>query len=142
MEASTLTMVEIGRRVTGAEILAANDAFMRAAIAMGRFQQRYDVVLSPTVATAPPPLGLVGLDQSLEAYSAAISAFSPYTALHNQTGQPAVSLPLHWSAAGLPIGVQFAGRIGEEALLLSLAAELETARPWFDRRPPLTQAQG
>jgi amidase len=60
-----------------------------------------------------------------------------FTAIHNQTGQPAISLPLHWSADGLPIGVQFAGRIGEEDLLLSLAGQLEQAKPWFDKVAPL-----
>jgi amidase len=73
----------------------------------------------------------------LQAYGAAISAFSPFTAIHNQTGQPAISLPLHWSGDGLPIGVQFAGRIGTEELLLSLAGQLEQAQPWFDRTAPL-----
>jgi amidase len=79
----------------------------------------------------------VGLDQPLEAYGRAIGAFSPFTAIHNQTGQPSISLPLSWSAQGLPIGVQFAGRLGSEELLLSLAGQLERARPWFSTVPAL-----
>ena len=62
---------------------------------------------------------------------------SPFASVYNQTGQPAMSVPLHWSSDGLPIGVMFAARLGEEGLLLSLAAQLEQANPWFHRRPAL-----
>ncbi len=63
-------------------------------------------------------------------------SFIPYTPLFNVTGQPAMSLPLHWNQAGLPIGMQFASRWGDEATLFRLAAQLEEAKPWFDRTPP------
>ena len=62
-------------------------------------------------------------------------AFMPYTPLFNVTGQPAISLPLHWNEAGLPIGMQFVSRWGDEATLFRLAAQLEKARPWFERAP-------
>ena len=70
-----------------------------------------------------------------------ISAYAPFTALQNVTGQPAISLPLHWTASGLPVGCQFVARFGEEETLLSLAAELEEAAPWEKRRPRRAQVR-
>ena len=137
MEEVTWTMVQIGRAITATQLVEADNLFMAAAAKMARFQETYDVVLSPTLAQPPAPLGVVSLDHTLQEYGAAIGAFSPLTAIHNQTGQPAISLPLHWSADGLPIGVQFAGRVGSEELLLSLAGQLEQAQPWFSRIAPL-----
>ncbi|MEX2297099.1 MAG: amidase family protein, partial [Dongiaceae bacterium] len=63
--------------------------------------------------------------------------YSPFPPVFNISGQPAISLPLHWTADGLPVGLQFAGRAGEEMTLLKLAAQLEEAKPWFGRRPPI-----
>ena len=70
----------------------------------------------------------------------AIGAFSPYTALQNQTGMPAMSTPLFWNDEGLPIGVMFTAPYAREDLLFSLATQLEAARPWVDRRPPVCAA--
>lgn len=96
----------------------------------------YDLILSPTTAALPPKLGELSLDQSFEAF-AKRSVFAPaFTAMFNMTGHPAMSVPLHWSAEGLPIGVQFAAPYGGEARLIALAAQLEKAAPWADRRPP------
>jgi amidase len=63
--------------------------------------------------------------------------FVPYTPVFNVTGQPAMSVPLHWNVQGLPIGMHFAGRFGDEATLFRLAGQLERARPWADRTPPV-----
>jgi Asp-tRNA(Asn)/Glu-tRNA(Gln) amidotransferase A subunit family amidase len=64
--------------------------------------------------------------------------FVPFTPLFNATGQPAMSVPLYWNADGLPIGTHFVGRFGDEATLFRLASQLESARPWQDRRPPIS----
>jgi Asp-tRNA(Asn)/Glu-tRNA(Gln) amidotransferase A subunit family amidase len=136
MELATGGFVHLGQTATALDMVAADQAFMTAAIAVARFQETYDLILTPVLAKPPVKLGEVALNQTLQAYGSAFSAFCPFTALANQTGQPAMSVPLFWSD-GLPIGVQFAARLGEEELLFSLAHQLEQARPWFDKRAAL-----
>jgi amidase len=96
----------------------------------------YDAVLSPTLARPPVPVGYFDEVEPAENFERQ-KRFTPYAALYNVSGQPAVSVPLHWTAGGLPIGIMLAGRMGEEGTLISLSAQLEAARPWKDRHPPI-----
>ena len=99
----------------------------------------YDVLLTPTLAKPPLPLG--SFDSTPEDPLKALNATTEwvlFTQLCNATGQPAMSVPLYWTDDNLPVGVQFIGRFGDEATLFRLAAQLEEARPWSDRRPPVS----
>ena len=97
----------------------------------------YDAILTPTLALPPRPVGWFEEVEPAENFERQ-KRFTPFTALFNVSGQPAVNVPLHWNAGGLPIGVMLAGRMGDEATLISLSAQLEQARPWRDRHPPLS----
>ena len=94
----------------------------------------YDAILTPTLATPPVPVGYFDEVDPAENFERQ-KRFTPWTALYNSSGQPAVSVPLHWTGDGLPIGVMLAGRMGDEGTLISLSAQLEAAAPWRDRRP-------
>ncbi len=97
----------------------------------------YDAVLTPTLATPPLPVGAIRNDADPAADFEAQKRFTPWTSAWNVTGMPAISLPLHWTAGGLPVGVMLAARPAEEELLLSLAAQVEAAAPWRARRPQI-----
>jgi amidase len=103
------------------------------------WEEGFDVLVTPTLATPPPPLGWLADDSvdPLEGIERIMSMIA-YTPAFNITGQPAISLPLYWTADGLPVGVQFVARLGREDVLLRLAGELERARPWCDRQPPVS----
>jgi len=138
LEAVTVACYEDGKRWTGVDLLKAMNYQNIVSRTVAPFFQTHDVFLTPTIARPPAPLGEI--DQNRAGLSAIgwtrqVFAYVPFTPLFNTTGQPAISLPLHWSDAGLPIGVQLAARFGDEALLLRLAASLEEARPWKQRRP-------
>jgi amidase len=96
----------------------------------------YDVLLTPTLAQPPAPVGYFEEVSPAENFERQ-KRFTPFTAVYNVTGQPAVTLPLYWTECGLPIGVMLAGPMGGEGLLISLSAQVEAARPWKDRHPPL-----
>lgn len=103
---------------------------------MAEFHRAYDLVVSPTLATPPPPLGVLRTDNhDLEAYRRELVAFMPFTQLFNLTGQPSMTVPLSWSQANIPIGVMFSAPFGGEATLFRVAGQLEAARPWFHRVP-------
>lgn len=134
-EPITGIMAAGGRKALATDLIAADVACMTAANVMGEFLTHYDMILSPTLGEPPVELDTVTLDMDPRQNGINLGRFSPYTAVENQTGQPAMSVPLYWTADGLPVGVMFSGRMGAEGELLSLAAQLERARPWFDRRP-------
>jgi amidase len=104
------------------------------------FWKDVDIVVTPTLALPPVPIGWTWADADGDPYRAFASQtlFTPFTPLINVTGQPAMSVPLHWSDEGLPIGVQFIGRPFGESTLIRLAAQLEQARPWAGRRPAVS----
>jgi amidase/6-aminohexanoate-cyclic-dimer hydrolase len=138
IEPVTWRLAEMGRGFDGVAYAAARESFEAAGRAMAMFHERYDVVLSPTLARPPVPIGVLSLSPAdFDAYVREVTTFGPFTALYNMTGQPAMSVPLWWSGEGLPIGVMFAAAYGNEALLFRVAGQLERARPWRDRRPPL-----
>jgi amidase/6-aminohexanoate-cyclic-dimer hydrolase len=141
VESVTWMMAQRGKPITGQAYADARRTFDAAAVEVARLLQTYDVFLSPTLAEPPGPLGRLGLSPAnIGDYGRAIGAFSPYTALQNQTGVPAMSVPLHWNAEGLPIGVMFTAPFAREDVLFSLAGQLEAARPWAERRPPVSAA--
>jgi amidase len=136
VERVTWQMAELGRRHTASEYAAAVQTIHGIGRTVAAFFARYDVLITPTLAQPPVPLGHLDMMlDDLDTYTERLAAFMPFTPLFNITGQPAASLPLHWNADGLPVGVQFAGRFGDEATLFRLASQLEAAAPWRDRRP-------
>ena len=139
LEPLTRYYLELGRRQTPADYLLAVDDLRRWARAVaGWWRGPYDLLLSPTVAAPPAPLGTLNFDPATaEPTFRKFLSYLPYTPAFNVTGQPAISLPLEVNAAGLPIGVQLVADTWREDLLLRVAAQLEAARPWADRRPAL-----
>ena len=158
VEAATASLGLLGRALSAGQLATATRTLQLAARALAPFFARHDLLLTPTLGAPPALIGslqpsaaelrLLRVVNALGAgwvlkQPAALQPlidktfdYIPFTPLFNITGQPAMSVPLHWNAAGLPIGMQFAARFGEEALLFRLAGQLEKAQPWFERRPP------
>lgn len=158
VELATWSLALLGRSFSAGTLAAATATLQRAARGMAPFFARYDVLLTPTLGTPPAKTGSLQPTAAERFLMHAVSRigagwllrqpaaiqplidktfdYIPFTPLFNITGQPAMSVPLHWNAQGLPIGVQFAGRFGDEATLFRLAGQLERARPWRDKRPP------
>lgn len=136
-EELTWELAQQGRAVSGPAYLGAVSALQRIARQVARFFASYDIWLTPTLAEPPLPLGSFDAPQGNPLYGLRRAlAFVPFTPICNVTGQPAMSVPLHWNAEGLPVGTQFVGRFGDEATLFRLAAQLEATRPWAARYPP------
>ncbi|MBU6268605.1 MAG: amidase [Sphingomonadales bacterium] len=138
LEPITQGFIEYGKHFTAMDGARANVIFQNAASTMAEFMARYDVILTPTVAAPPLELGRINLtpDCSFDAWGQRAAQFAAFTQVANMTGQPGMSVPLAMSRDGLPIGVQFLGRYGQEDLLFRLAGQLERAAPWAGRRPP------
>ena len=127
---------ERGRALGAHDYLLAVQDMQRAVRDLCAYFGRYDLWLTSTLGQPPVELGtLVYRGGDPFELRRRCARFSPYTWLSNASGQPAISLPLHWSTSGLPVGVHFVARWGEEATLIRLAGQLERARPWADRRP-------
>lgn len=138
VELATHGSAEAGKEATGADYARSIVQIHRAGRQVGRFMQKWDVILTPTMGCEPLKLGRPSLMVvDAENYRDPLMRTIAFTSLFNAAGNPAMSLPLHWNKAGLPIGVQFAGRFGDEATLFRLAAQIEAAQPWRDRRAPL-----
>jgi Asp-tRNA(Asn)/Glu-tRNA(Gln) amidotransferase A subunit family amidase len=138
IEIVTRICAEQGQKATALMLADANIAFQIAAASMANFLAQFDLLLTPTLAKPPALLGILGLSPAdLGVFAQELASYSPFTALANMTGQPSMSVPLHWSAEGLPVGTMFTARYGEEAILLRLAAQLEKAQPWISKRPVL-----
>jgi amidase len=127
---------EWGERISGPHFGLALGELRRVAARALAAVAPYDVVLTPTLAVPPLPVGALRDDDDPAADFEAQKRFTPWTSMWNVTGSPAVSLPLHQTPHGLPVGVMLAARPGDEALLLSLSAQVEAAAPWIDRHPP------
>lgn len=159
-EQQTAVICRIGEILSAADFAWAADILENAARHMDEFFQDYDVLMTPTMPAPPPVIGGLEpnfLEKAMLSLIARINyapllhktlqhavrknfAIYPFTPLFNISGQPAMSVPLYWDKKGLPIGVQFASRVGSEATLLQLAHQLEQAKPWVQQKPVLQLA--
>lgn len=138
VEPLSWALYQRGADITGAQYLAAVNHIQRVSRDIANFMNDYDILLTPTLGEPPVPLGTFDAKPNNPVYGYyRAGKFAPFTATFNMTGQPAMSVPLFWNSEGLPIGSHFVGRLGDEATLLRLAGQLEIARPWIDRRPPV-----
>ena len=137
-EPLTWALYEMGREVKATDYILSLLFLQQVSRQIALFMVDYDVILTPTLSMPPAPLGWMDSppDDPLRGLMRA-AEYVPFTPICNFTGQPAMSMPLVWNEDGLPIGTHFIGRFGDEATLFRLAAQLETARPWAGKRPPV-----
>lgn len=128
-----------GRELSAPDYLLALQDLQKLTRDIARFFVDYDIWLTPTLGEPPVPLGTFkfSMEDPFE-LRRRMATFAPFTYISNATGQPAMSVPLSWNSEGLPVGIHFVGRFGHEATLFRLAAQLEEARPWANRRPPVS----
>jgi amidase len=154
-ELSTYCLGLLGEALSAGEYAQAARALQMDARKIGQFFERYDILLTPTLSQPPVLTGslqpstskqmlmnlvaktntswLLKSMKTIEVLAKQVFSFTPYTAPFNVTGQPAMSVPLYWNESGLPIGMQFVGKMGREEVLFQLAGQLESAKPWHDR---------
>ena len=139
LEARTRIILREKGDISGAQYAASVDYIHALGRRFGHLMQRYDLLLTPTLAKLPARIGALDHtdDNTLADVIETYHSFSPFTSLFNASGQPAMSVPLHWTKTSLPVGSHFAAAFGNEALLFSLAAQLEDARPWAAIMPPI-----
>ncbi len=137
-EPLTWALYQSGSAISAAQYQIGVAMLQMVSRSVGRFHQTYDAWLTPTLGAPPLRNGIIDTTESdaMTAFEPIID-YVPFTAVANATGQPSMSVPMHWTQDGLPVGVLFTGRFGDEAGLYRLAAQLEEARPWIDRKPPV-----
>jgi amidase/6-aminohexanoate-cyclic-dimer hydrolase len=142
IEPATRGAVECANAVSGQDYLQSINVIHATGRQIARFFENHDILITATLAEPPARIGRFAMSNpdflDYRLGPKGIIHYSPFTSIFNMTGQPAASIPLHWSKDGLPVGTHLAANFGDEATLLKLAAQLEQARPWFGRRPALT----
>jgi amidase len=138
LEPMSEASVALGRSLSAGDLIGATDVLARWSRRIAEATARFDLVLSPTLAMLPPRLGVLRGDRPLADLLPGLAAMTAFVLPFDVSGQPAVSLPLWWTPDGLPVGVQLVAAYGREDLLFRVAAQLEAAHPWSDRRPTLT----
>ena len=137
-ELITWRTAQMGRTYTAERYATALIRIHEASRVAAQFHQTYDAYVCPVLAKPPLELGILRLSNpDFGTYVMTLLGFSPFTAYANMTGQPAMSLPLHWTKTGLPVGVMVTAAFGAEELLFSLAGQVEQAKPWFHKRPKM-----
>ena len=139
IEPFTRVLWEGGQRVTAADWLLAIEEAQRFSRRVARFFQGIDLFLTPTMSTPPPPIGTMvsTADDPWHAMEVSAPTVRYAGVIANLTGNPAMTMPLHWNDDGVPIGVHFLASFGDEATLFRLAAQIERAQPWNRRVPPI-----
>ncbi|MGY3608047.1 MULTISPECIES: amidase [unclassified Bradyrhizobium] len=138
LEVLSLASAHNGQNITSADYIAAQLAAFQISRSLAIFFEGCDVFLSPTLCTPPIRLGEINtMSEDLAQIGPILRRYMPGTSMFNMSGQPAMSVPLAWSKDGLPFGMMFAARLGDEATLFRLAGQLEQVRPWKDKRPPV-----
>lgn len=141
VEKITWASAQMAARCSSADYVRATQTAHRLGRQMAAFHAQYDVLLTPGLAMLPPTLGWIDMMMDdVDEYWRRVFTFSPFTVWFNLTGQPAIMLPLGQTGSGLPLAIQLVARYGDEATLFRLAAQLEAARPWFERKPALASA--